>query len=170
LRTTKFNDGTSIEKISNPIKWKKSTKGAYCAYDSSEVYVSTYGYLYNWHIATSAIIAPATGGWRVPNEDDWNKLITFVGGSEKAGYKLKANTGWHSGFGDDQYGFFAVPSGINQDGKFTGIGYMVSFWSQTGKDNTSAWCQEMSHTNEMCLKQSRPKHAGLSIRLVRDRK
>jgi len=44
-------------------------------------------------------------GWHIPSNEEWNMLMTAVGGSNTAGTKLKATTD----SGTDNYGFLALP-------------------------------------------------------------
>lgn len=54
-------------------------------------------------------------GWHVPNRDEWQTLIDFLGGSDVAGGKLKEQGGnhwWTPNVGaTDEVGFTAIPSG-----------------------------------------------------------
>jgi len=72
---------------------------------------TTYGRFYDWTTAKSA----CPSGWHLPSKDEWSTLIDFVGGTAKAGAKLKATSGWQVGIivtsGTDNYGFAALPSG-----------------------------------------------------------
>ncbi len=45
LKTTKYNDGTSIARIDSDSAWFSTTKGAYCYYDNKESYADTFGLL-----------------------------------------------------------------------------------------------------------------------------
>ncbi|MDR2732209.1 MAG: fibrobacter succinogenes major paralogous domain-containing protein [Fibromonadaceae bacterium] len=58
-------------------------------------------------------ICPA--GWHLPSKTEWEELITFAGGYEVAGGKLKAKDGWlwhgEDGNGTDDYGFSALSAG-----------------------------------------------------------
>jgi uncharacterized protein (TIGR02145 family) len=80
----------------------------------------TYGALYNWYAATynvgGASIAPV--GWHVPDDAEWNTLVTFLGGGLIAGGKLKEvgfaywqppNTG-----ANNSSGFTALPGGMRE--------------------------------------------------------
>jgi uncharacterized protein (TIGR02145 family) len=58
-------------------------------------------------------ICPA--GWHLPSKAEWEELITFAGGYEIAGEKLKAKDGWfwygEDGNGTNDYGFSALAAG-----------------------------------------------------------
>lgn len=47
-----------------------------------------FGNLYTWYTVKNRYVCPQ--GWRVPTVYDWEKLITFLGGPEIAGGKLKS--------------------------------------------------------------------------------
>jgi len=86
-------------------------KGSMC-YDKKPANCEKYGRLYNWETAES--VCPS--GWHLPSDEEWMALINAVGGSEGAGKKLKAKSGWKdtkmgSGNGTDNYGFSALPGG-----------------------------------------------------------
>jgi len=122
-----------------------------------------YGRYYSWNDAMKA--CPA--GWRVPTDADWDSLAVAVGGRRRerengrynwgiAGQKLKTTTGWPdcggrdghslSGNGTDEYGFSAIPGGID---KFYGcvcIHYTdtySSWWSATKDDTSCVWVREV---------------------------
>jgi len=74
-------------------------------------------------------------GWRLPNDNDWNNLITAAGGWSTAGTKLKSQTGWNtdSGYvaGTNEFGFSALPGGIGYNGLFYYATYGGFWWSAT---------------------------------------
>ena len=73
---------------------------------------SKYGRLYTWAAAVDA----CPEGWHLPSKDEWEALITAVGGTEVAGKNLRADSElWASEEGisnDDSYGFSALPAGL----------------------------------------------------------
>jgi len=81
-------------------------------------------------------------GWRLPNDNDWNDLMTAVGGSSTAGSKLKSQTGWRSYSGissTDEFGFSALPGGYgNGGGNFINAGNRGFWWSATEDDARDA--------------------------------
>jgi len=108
LKTTKYNDGTSIGVISG----YHSTTPGYSTYANSSSNKDTYGLLYNWYAVNTGKLAPE--GWRVPTQADWQALVDYLGGSELAGGKLKeaGTTHWESPNTDAMdWGFTALPGG-----------------------------------------------------------
>ncbi|MDR0517386.1 MAG: hypothetical protein LBH25_10130 [Fibromonadaceae bacterium] len=79
--------------------------------------------------------------WHIPSEDDWKKLIDYVGkeedcnGSICAGKYLKSDRSWvYEGTpvnGTNSYGFFALPGGYGSDGEFYSAGILGHWWSST---------------------------------------
>ncbi len=96
-----------------------------------------YGRLYEWDAAREA--CPA--GWHLPSRDEWNTLLSAVGGKQEAGVKLKSSAGWNDNHnGTDDYGFSALPAGYRSHlGDFGGVGNYASFWSSTEYDSDDAY-------------------------------
>jgi len=107
---------------------------------------SKYGSLYGWEVMmgeyTSSTSVPSgvrgicPDGWHIPSLPEWDVLISYVGGSSKAGTSLKSSVYWVdndslSGNGLDTYGFRALPSGILSGSGFQNIGMATVFWSAT---------------------------------------
>ena len=118
--------------------------GSKC-YNNQTSYCDTYGRLYDWATAmalpsscnssycSSQIQSKHRGicpsGWHIPSNDDWDRLMNYVGGYETAGWYLKATSGWNSGGnGTDQFGFSALPGGYS-GGSFRDVGYVGYWWS-----------------------------------------
>jgi uncharacterized protein (TIGR02145 family) len=77
-------------------------------YRDEEENCKEYGRLYSWSMRGD--ICP--DGWRVPYDEEWDKLEFHSGGDRK----LKAREGWdpfgsNVGNGEDSYGFGAKPAG-----------------------------------------------------------
>ena len=89
LKTTKYNDGTAIPLVTDSTAWAILTIPGYCWYNNDAVtYKATYGALYNWYAVNTGKLAPK--GWHVPADAEWTKLITFLGGEDVAGGKMKS--------------------------------------------------------------------------------
>jgi len=70
---------------------------------------------YTW--STARRVCPA--GWHTPSKNEWEKLVTTVGGKATAATKLKSTRGWRTNCGQgsnkdcngtDEYGFSALPT------------------------------------------------------------
>jgi len=132
LKTTKFNDGSSIPLVTDKIAWFNLNTPGYCWYNNDAVAnKNTYGALYNWYTVNTGKLAPA--GWHIPTLADWDILITFLGGDQVAGGKIKSGTGWDNGSGSNSSGFTAYPAGdrdsMTSDALgFGDMGYGAYFW------------------------------------------
>ncbi len=113
LRTTHYNDGTSIPLITDNSEWINLTTAGYCWSADDSTNRSIYGAFYNWYAVNTGKLAPK--GWHIPTETDWITLQSYLGGASVAGSKLKEtgtshwnapNTG-----ATNESGFWALPGG-----------------------------------------------------------
>jgi len=144
----------------------KASDGCW-TYDNNENNVAKYGYLYNWETAKK--ICPA--GWHLPSDDEWNILINFLGGDDKAGGKLKSTNGWTSPNtrATNESGFTALPGGYRYpDGTFYYVGNYGSWWSSTAYDASYAWYRGLYYGNATVGRSIYGKADGFSVRCVRD--
>jgi len=133
--------------------------GSKC-YDNQDSNCDIYGRLYNWATAMnlptscdssyycdSQIDTKHRGicpsGWHIPSYDEWEVLMTAIGGEKTAGRKLKATSGWYeNGNGRDEYGFAALPGGYGDSyGNFYYVGNGGYWWS------ADAYVWEMYYTS-----------------------
>ena len=188
LKTTKYNDGTSIPNVTNDDAWADLSTGAYCNYDNLESNVATYGRFYNWYAVNTGKLAPA--GWHVPTYNDWSILEKYLiangynwDGSKdgnKIAKSLCSKTGWESEHivgspgvkpeNNNSTGFTALPVGSRDysNGAFGGIGKKDCWWSSTERDGDYAYCRVLSYTLNYLLSNNLNKGYGFSIRLVKD--
>ena len=170
LRTTKYRDGSAIPNVTGNSDWVALTTGAYCTnYYIPEADPSvTYGRLYNWYtVNDSRNIAPA--GWHVPADTEWTTLITYLGGENAAGGKMKeiGITHWYNpnGGATNESGFTALPTGLREsfDGTFVNVGYYGYYWS-----STNAWHCEVYYWDAKAYRSGFYKTSGFAVRLVKD--
>jgi uncharacterized protein (TIGR02145 family) len=132
LRTTTYDDETSIPIVTDKIIWQNITVGACCWNNNDpDSYKETYGALYNWKVIESNKICPS--GWHVPTVTEWNTLIEYLGGKDIAGGKLKMTNLWldpNSGASNES-GLSVKPSGYRHEGEFGGISESAVFWSSS---------------------------------------
>jgi uncharacterized protein (TIGR02145 family) len=151
LRVTKFNDGSSIDLgtiIKSTLAWPDPK---YSWYNNDPENKDKYGALYNYRVVRQTYVVQrsiAPQGWRIPSDDDWNTLISYLGGEVSAGGKMKAigtiekNTGlWHNpnAGATNEKGFSAVSCGN---------GFFESWWSsEYASDGCYSYIINNSSTN-----------------------
>lgn len=134
LRTTKYNNGTSIPNITNTNEWNTTDSGAYCNYNNLTNLdsIATFGRLYNWKAVNTGKLAPK--GWHVASDEDWEKLVSYLGNNYKiVGGLLKETTTEHWKFPNtgatNKSGFTALPAGIRfANGYFIPYSNGASYW------------------------------------------
>jgi uncharacterized protein (TIGR02145 family) len=179
LKTTRYNDGTTIPLVTDGSIWAILTSPAYCWYNNDPgTYKATYGALYNWYSVDASSngnknICPT--GWHVPTDGEWTILTTYLGGESVAGGKLKetGTTHWLSPNADatNITGFTALPGGYRFSyGSDLTIGSYGFWWSASEWDEDT---QQGSDRNLYygfgdILRGGGSKLYGCSIRCVKD--
>lgn len=179
LKTTKYNDGTSIPNITIDATWGALTTAAYCDYSNNSSNSTTYGRLYNWYAVdnNAATKVASNGGknicpvgWHVPSYAEWSTLITYLVNNQ--GYKLKeaGTTHWIApNNANNSSGFTALPGGYrNNVGTFYSIFSVATFWNSTESTATSAKYRYISNELYTTYDESNPKQFGSSVRCLRD--
>jgi uncharacterized protein (TIGR02145 family) len=173
LRTTKYNDGTSIPNVTSSSEWTDLTTGAYCNYNNTTNTdtIATYGRLFNWYAVNTGKLAPK--GWHVPTNADWTTLTNYLGGQALAGNKLKETdtTHWCSpnSWSTNETGFTALPGGGLYDYGFDYIGYVGDWWTATEITTGYAWRWEIGYNISYVFSNSPPNLRGFSVRCVKDK-
>ncbi len=178
LKVSKFQNGDPIPNLIDGSLWQGTTSAAYCVYNNDSALENIYGKLYNWYTASdNRNVCPS--GWRVPNENDFNQLITFLDPSannniigtisQTAGGYLKdtallfwgsPNTG-----ATNSTGFSALPAGF-RDFSFYYIGFDCFFWTSTSYNSTEAWYRGLNHSFASVSRYNVDKNFGKSIRCI----
>ncbi|MHB9143409.1 MAG: FISUMP domain-containing protein, partial [Paludibacter sp.] len=172
LKTTKFNDGSTIPLVSDGYEWSNLTTPGYCWYsnillDSKD----TYGALYNWYTVNTGKLAPI--GWHVPTQSEIDTLANHLGGYPLAGSLLKesGNTHWYAGNSDatNSSGFTALPGGYRSSitGDYHNSGMWGVFWSST-EVNDKGGRYILSNTSSAFEYNSDGKKCGFSVRCIKD--
>ena len=175
LRTTKYRNGDNIPIIESKEDWILTTSGAYCWMgNDEETYKDLLGALYNWYAVTDTRgIAPI--GWHVPSMEEWNTLISFLGGIDIAGNKLRERSTSHwrvsESEGTNESGFTALPCGSRDaGGSYGDVTHFAHFWSRDNYygSNIDARFYRLYNTGllEDCYRNSNSN--GKSVRLVKD--
>lgn len=189
LRTTKYNDGTTIPEITENAAWSNDSLGAYCYYnnDSAANIEKNYGVLYNWYAVSTDKLAPV--GWHVPTDAEWDTLQNYLIANgynwdgtttgNKIGKSLAAKTDWiyyvpegvvgHDLLTNNSSGFSALPSGYREgSSNFVNQGHLGGWWSVREYSVSSAYKRRLSFSSEALLNSSPHKRIGSPVRLLRD--
>jgi len=196
LRTTKYNDGSQIDLISNGGSWQRATAGAYCWYTIDGTIEATNGALYNWNAVNSGKLCPF--GWHVPSDAEWKTLSVYLqnNGYNFNGYvdtdvhdstnnyvakSLASQTGWLltsniGAVGNTDYpsyrnksGFNAFPAGMRPEtGDYNGLNAITYWWSSTELWTKYAWRRGIDYLNYSLLKSYDLKNTGLSVRCIKN--
>ncbi|UZJ42360.1 fibrobacter succinogenes major paralogous domain-containing protein [Prosthecochloris sp. SCSIO W1101] len=171
LQVTCYRNGDPIPQVENPHKWRNSTKGAMCQYEGEKGYSKNFGYLYNGH-AVNDPRGLAPEGWRIPEDSDWQKLIDFLGGNDRAGgamkhegvkYWKRPNSG-----ATNSNGFSALPAGFRSlYGDFRHLGLYSYFWSSTSFNNNCTSIKVLGYFDSKVIHTGGPAESGYSVRCIK---
>jgi uncharacterized protein (TIGR02145 family) len=190
LKTSKFNDNSSITLIADNTAWTNTTGAGFCFYNNdASTYKATYGALYNWYAVSSGKLCPL--GYHMPTDAEWKQLELYLGMSQSdvdkeawrasggVGNKIRevGNAHWTNTWtlGTNSSGFTALPAGLrNQNGNFQDIGTSVRFWSSTPYINTAApydiiggWART-TNGYDIVYRGGNLIHYGTSVRCLKD--
>jgi len=169
LKTTKFDDGTSIPRVADDMQWANVSTPAYTYPLGDEGNKSAYGLLYNsYAVHSEKKLCPA--GFHIPTRDEWRELIDYLGGAEVAGGKLKEQGTLHwddPNIGaTDEVGFAArgaggrTPSGSYMEW----FNYYAAFYS-----STESYAYLIVHDVANISENSAPiTNGGYSVRCIQD--
>jgi len=143
LKTTKYSDGSPIQKILDTYEFGNSLTGAFCYYNNDTNNSNIYGNLYNGFAVNTGKLAPE--GWHVPSDIEWFTLILTLDSiasrentdyvSEIAGGMLKEDGYQHwtcrDNLATNISGFTALPGGSLWS-EYLLIGIGTYWWSTSG--------------------------------------
>jgi len=142
-----------------------TTNNSWC-YNDSIINCKTYGRLYTWSVAKN--VCPT--GWHLPSDEEWITLITFLGGEDSAGGKLKSIKFWgnpNTGATDSSR-FSGLPGGFRYDVNAYFYLGQIGYWWTTNEYDIYAYYRYLSHKNKSFFSTFCSKEFGLSIRCIKD--
>lgn len=169
LKTTRYNDGTTISNVTDDTQWNALTTGAWCYYNNDISNNTTYGKLYNWRAVNTGKLAPI--GWHIPSDAEWTTLIDYLGGTNVAGGSMKSSDFWNSpNLGaTNTSGFTGLPAGARYNsGFFFNIGDRGAWYSSTEIDASTAWNIGLRFDKTWAYRANGYKTEGCSIRCIKD--
>jgi uncharacterized protein (TIGR02145 family) len=180
LKTTRYNDSTTIPLVTDDAAWSSLVTDGFCWYNDSITYKEPYGALYNWWAVNTGKLAPRD--WHIPTDAEWNIVTKYLGGDSLAGGKMKeaGTTYWHNPNtgADNSSGFSALPGGDrcykSAHGVFKDIGEAGYWWSSSEYD--ALWARYRGLYSSYVGVEGNPKEGvayankglGFSVRCVRD--
>ena len=172
LKTSKYNDGTSIPLVTDNTDWGNLNSAGFCWYDNDSIsYKNDYGALYNWNAVNSGKLAPI--GWHIASDEDWTTLTAYLGGDSVAGGKLKEKGTIHwavpNAGATNESGFTAIPGGYrHMNGEFFEIGQSSNLWSATHATTDNDYFRGIGYNYKYISRNSYNKRYGFSVRCVKD--
>jgi uncharacterized protein (TIGR02145 family) len=193
LRTTRYNDGSTIPLVTDNAAWFMDTAPAYC-YSNNTTNANAiikFGALYNWYTVNPANPQKiAMPGWHVPSDVEWTILEKYLvlngynwdgtTTGNKIAKSLAVKMDWYpftTTTGtivcdltkNNRSGFSALPGGY-RDGNstFISIGYTGFWWSVTEFDASSAYNRSLYSSGDTLFRLNYFKSFGFSVRLFRD--
>jgi hypothetical protein len=119
----------------------------------------------------------APEGWHVPSDAEWTILINYLGGTKKAGGKMKSTGTLQSGSGlwyepntraSNSSGFTALPAGYRYfSGAFNFIDENAFFWSSSKSISRNAFGQILYYDDSIAYRSNNLSTYGLSVRCVK---
>lgn len=169
LESNSFQNGSPIVQAQDREQWQllTETNQPAWAYYYDEATGKQYGYMYNVHAITKG--NPCPKGFRVPTNDEWQKLINYLG-EDLAAKKLKSISGWDdNGNGTNTNNFNALPGGVKSGyGGFNSFKKQASFWSNTAHEEQGLWSVVLMWWSDKAIINPSGKKGGLHCRCVKE--
>ena len=182
LNVQRFKNGEAIPNVTDYSTWINSTTAAWCRYNNNPDASNAFkiGLLYNGYVAQDARgVCP--NGWKVPEDSDFNKLVTYLGGSSIAGGKLKEANGiyslWNSpnSGATNESGFTALPGGfrVGKNGRYNDGDFEFAFakcilWTKSNSFAGGLNSLELYNTQPEAGRASQILSFGYSIRCIKE--
>ena len=173
LKATRLNNGTLIPQIKSDSIWAFNRYIAFCWYNNDSINnARIYGALYNFFTVRTGLLCPT--GWHIPQDSDWTILVDFLGGTEKAGGKLKD---YYTSYWSEpnvclvnNYGFSALPGGRRSSylGRFEEIRERGYWWTSTLTNDSAVYVRGMYNDNTTIGTYVSTYRKGYSVRCIRD--
>lgn len=112
---------------------------SYCYRDDAS-YCAEYGRMYSFESAQKA----CPSGWHLPSYNEWAELNNYIVTKGYSVSKALRSTYW---YGDDTFGFAALPGGYCYYPTYMDVGYLTSFWSSTKESSLYGYAFEITNSS-----------------------
>jgi len=142
-------------------------------YNNDSAMGAIYSKLYNWYAVNDKRgLAPT--GWHIPSNEEWERLITYLGGNNDASVKMKESGTLHwqspNSGATNSSGFSALPGGGHFFyGADSGVRSYGNWWSSTEYDIHGAWAVMLRYDNSLVFIGYLEKVTGFSVRCIKDK-
>lgn len=169
LNVTHYNDGAVIPNVTGISEWASLTTGAWSEYANLASNGNIYGKLYNGFAVETGKLCP--DGWRLPTDDDWTELQTFLGGRSVAGAAIRqtGTTLWKSPNegATNSSNFTALPGGFRgPTGPFYQISEVALWWSSTSENDKMFYWITSYLNPQLSPSLAVPKTNGFAVRCI----
>ena len=173
LKVTHYRNGDEIPTGFNGSDWSELSTGAFAIYNNDPAIWETYGNHYNWYaVDDERGICPE--GWHVSSSEESNVLLSFLGGENIAGGKLKEAGLDHWIYPNEgasnESEFTALPGGnIGMlDGESRHLGIAGYYWSSSDYNQQYAWYNDLYYDVSEVFTQYTGKQYGFSVRCLQN--
>ncbi len=172
LRTSKYADGSPIHFVTDNAQWANQTSGAYCWHNNNNIYDEERGKLYNWYAVNDGRGLCPTG-WRVGTKSDYETLISYLGGTDIAGGKMKQegtitwqdpNNGATNASGFTAVGYSSRSAGGNFSSFFSALG---PIWTGTASIGNEAFYVNLANQIISVKIFDAPVGGGYAVRCIK---
>lgn len=179
LRTTKYNDDTTIPHVPDNTEWTNLTTPGYCWFANDISYKATFGALYNWYTVGTGKLCPI--GWHVATDAEYMTLELYLGmpadqlelwdwrGTDQ-GTQMKSTTGWNDGGnGSNSSGFSGLCGGYRYGatGAFNALGILTYWWSSENNADQGLY-RRLDGNNSGIYRSVTAKRGGKYVRCLKD--
>jgi len=165
------------------LKTQHQTGNSWC-YGNNPSNCNLYGRMYDWaavmngssssNTVPSGVQGICPSGWHVPSDAEWNILVSYLGGEQIAGGKMKS-TGTSLWFAPNagatnESGYTALPGGFrhSMSNMYFGLGEYAFWWSSTEQNATTAWNRNLDYSDTKVYKFNYLKTDGFYVRCIKD--
>jgi uncharacterized protein (TIGR02145 family) len=175
LKTEHYANGDVINNIAETDLWENTLVGAWTYYNNNEEMNEDYGKLYNWFaVEDPRNICPS--GWHIPNDPEWEALLTHLGGYLVAGASMKETGLNHFAYSNEgstnESGFTGLPGGMKDWGSLSfDLGLSGYWWSSTNANDyydLEAYYYFIGRDVDHVLDGAGDKNNGISCRCIKD--